>query len=727
MPLNDIVNVVITRQTQTVTEAGFGIPMILGTSVRFTDLIRFYSNMDEVALDFSPTDPEYVAAQDIFSQVISPEQIAIGRRMVNDLGILVETPMPGEDYIFTVNGNEISIPVTSSATFSVVELNADLVPENRIAVSVNGTNVGTTTAIINFDDDFNAGNVITPRVDGVDLTAINFTTDQVTTIGLVRAALQTASAGGTATLTGPNQITVVFGAAGDHTVDSVLTAGGTPVIATIDQGGFVFTASHENTMEIIRSAVAGVSGVQSAFLSGLNDRVLTVIGPPNTTVTVNNFTVTGGNTQPVATITQPQQPLTAAQVATQIVTALNNVPTTDPTFPISASTSGNGIINITNLFPGDPYSLRTSTSIKNPNNARVRITQVAPNQAYNITLNGIPYTYTSSNLVQNADEIVNGLVAEINRAPQLVDVTAENVGQGVLNIESGGIVSTFSLSVTPDVMETQIGLIQLPLVAVNPVGDDLTAINNANNTWYALIATDRTPSTVKLIADWVETRIKLFGTASADPVIINSPAGTDTTSIAAILNQAGYVRTFVMYHQDANFDYPEAAWFGRVLPLEPGSETWKFKTLNTISYSNLTTTQSNNALAKRANTYEFVAGVGITANGTVAQGEYIDIVRGIDWLTARIQEYVFTTLVNVPKIPYTNAGIAVIQAQVLRALELGISNQFISDDPAPTVTVPLAEDVPPADKANRILRNVRFQATLSGAIHAVRIFGNLSV
>jgi len=727
MPLNDIVNVVITRQTQTVSEAGFGIPMILGTNVRFTDLIRFYSGMDEVAVDFAPTDPEYVAAQDIFSQVISPAQIAIGRRLVNDVNILVETPMPGEDYIFTVNGNEISIPVTSSATFSVVELNADLVPQNRIAVSVNGTNVGTTTSIINFDNDFNPGNVITPRVDAFDLTPINYTTSNAATLELVRAEIETASAGGTATITGPNQITVNFGAPGNHSVNTVYTVGGNPVIATIDEGGFVFTTSHENTMELIRAAIAGVAGVQSAFLSGLNDRVLTVIGPPNTTATVNNFTVTGGASQPTATITQPQQPLTAAQVATQIVTAINNVPTTDPTFPIAAATTGNGIVNITNRFPGVAYSLRTSTTIRNPNNARVRITQVTPNQAYTVTLNGIPYTYISSNLVQSSEEIVNGLVAEINRAPQMVDVTAENVGQGVLNIESGGIISTFSLSVTPDVMETQIGLIQLPLVAVNAVGDDLTSINNANNTWYALIATERTQATVKAIADWVETRIKLFGTASSDPVIINSPAGTDTTSIAAQLNQAGYVRTFVMYHQDADFDYPEAAWFGRVLPLEPGSETWKFKTLNTISYSNLTTTQSNNALAKRANVYEFVAGVGITENGTVAQGEYIDIVRGIDWLTARIQEFVFSTLVNVPKIPYTNAGIAVIQAQVLRALELGISNQFISDDPAPTVTVPLAEDVPPADKANRILRNVRFQATLSGAIHAVQIFGNLSI
>lgn len=728
MPLNDIVNVVITRQTQTVTEAGFGIPMILGTNVRFTDLIRFYSSMDEVAVDFSPADPEYVAAQDIFSQVISPNQIAIGRRQVDDVNILVETAIPGEDYTFNVNGNDLIINATSNNVYSVVKLNQDLVPGNRIAVMVNGINVGTTTAIINFDIDFNTGNSIVPRVDGVDLTAIPYNVGgQATTIGLVASEIQAASAGGTATVTGARQITVVFGAAGNHSVNSITTTGGTPPVATIDQGGFVYAGSSEDTMNVIAQAILSQSNIDYSQTSGTNGRTLTVVGNPGYNATVNSFVVTGGASQPTATITTAPQPVTQAQVATQIVTAINNAAAQDLTFPITAATTGNGIVNITNREPGTAYSLKTSTTIRNPNSAQVRITQVSPNQAYTITLNGIPYTYVSGNLVQTSDEIVQGLITEINRAPQQVDVTAEDLGNGSLNIEANGVVSTFSLSVTPDIMESQIGLIQQPLVAVNPVADDLTVINNANNTWYALIATDRTQATVKAIADWVETRVKLFGTASSNPDIIDIQAGTDTTSIAAVLNQAGYVRTFVMYHQDADFDYPEAAWFGRVLPLEPGSETWKFKTLNTISYSNLTTTQSNNALNKRANVYEFIAGVGITENGTVAQGEYIDIVRGIDWLTARIQEFVFSTLVNVPKVPYTNAGIAVIQAQVLRALELGISNQFISDDPAPIVTVPLAEDVPPVDKANRILRNVRFQATLSGAIHAVVIRGNLSV
>lgn len=725
MPLSDIVDVVITRQTQTVTETGFGIPMILGASNKFTDLIRFYSSMDEVAVDFSPSDPEYIAAQDVFSQVISPTQIAIGRRQVDDVNFRVETAMTGEDYILRVNGSDLIVNSSSTTTYSVANLNADLVPNNRISVIVNGTAVGTVTSVIDFSADFVTGNSIVATINGSPIAAVPFNTDQATTLSDLATALQNTADISTATVTAARQITAVFSAPGTNAINSVITTGGaSQPSSAIAQGGFVYTTSHANTMSLIAQAIQLLPNIQTATVTGVQNRTLTVQGPPNTTATINSFVVTGGASQAVAVITNPLQAVSPESVAADIVASINSQ---GPSYAITATDNLDGTFIIQNSNPGTPYTLRVRTSIINPNSARVRVTQVEPSQNYRVTLNGINFDYTTLSTVQNANEIITALTDIINASASTLPVNAVNNGDGTMQLSSIDPNNVFSVSVSAEIMDTQIGLIQAPLVAVNPVADDLTAINNANSTWYALISTTRDIPTVKAIAAWVESRIKLFGTASSDPNIINIPAGTDTTSIAAFLNQAGYVRTFVMYHQDAEFDYPEAAWFGRVLPLEPGSETWKFKTLNSISYSNLTTTQSNNALNKKANTYEFVAGVGITANGTVAQGEFIDIVRGIDWLTARIQEFVFSVLVQNPKVAYTDAGIAVIQAEVMRALALGVSNNFLSDDPAPLVTVPKAIDVPPVDKANRILRNVRFTATLSGAIHAVDIRGTVSV
>jgi hypothetical protein len=340
-----------------------------------------------------------------------------------------------------------------------------------------------------------------------------------------------------------------------------------------------------------------------------------------------------------------------------------------------------------------------------------------------VTINGVVSSYTSSIGVYDNETIATALVTAINDNPN-VSVVATDNADGTFDLTSG---STFSLSVSEVILSKQFGLIVSTITASDTVTNDLDAISNENDDWYALSYTLRTQAVVEAIAAWVEARTKIFGTASDDPVIINSAPGTDITSIAAVLNQAGYTRTFVMYHDDADSDFPECAWFGKTLPTTPGSITWKFKTLASITYSNLTTTQSSNARNKQCNTYEYIGGVGVTREGVMASGEFIDIIRGIDWLTARIQEYVYALLVNSPKVPYTDAGIASVEAEVRRALEQGVSNNFIAPDPEYTVTVPKASTVSPANKAARLLQDVAFNATLSGAIHAVEINGIVSV
>lgn len=724
MSLNEIVNVVITRQTQTVTEQGFGIPMILGPSVQFTDRIKYYTDMDEVALDFPPSTPEYIAAQDIFSQVISPELIAIGRRQVDELTIAIETAMSGKIYTNIINGITYAIPSNSTATYSVVTLNADLVTGNRIGVSVNGTQVGTVTSVIKYSTDFTTGSSTVTTINGDAAGAgVPFTADNAGTLAAIATQIEGVTSVQSATSDGIDTITVVFANPGDNTVDSSITIGGSEPVATISQGGFVFDTSSTETLQNIANAIALLPGIASAIVSGPDSRTLSVMGPKGVTATVNSFVVTLGASQPGVNITNPLQPTTAETIVEDIVQAIND----DPDATVTATDNLDGTYTISNDVAGEPLTVKVSTDIVNPNGARVVVTQVMPNTTYNITLNGVEFSYISPLNVQTTLQVAAGLVEIINLLNTTVAVEVEDNLDGSIQITSTNPSSTFSISVTPDILTIQKGMVIQTLVGSDPVEDDLTTINNINSDWYALISTERELQTVLDIAEWVETRIKLFGTASADPTIINVDAGVDNTSIAARLNQNGYIRSFVMYHQDAAFDYPEAAWFGRVLPLEPGSETWKFKTLNTISYSNLTTTQQNRAFAKKCNTYQFVGGVGMTANGTTAQGEYIDIVRGIDWLTATIQRFVFAILVNNPKVPYTDAGITAVQAEVMRALSLGVSNNFIASDPEYIVTVPKAADVPSVDKANRILRNVRFTATLSGAIHATFIKGVVSV
>ena len=828
MPLSDIVNVQITRETQSVSEAGFGTLMILGTNKNWNELIRRYANMQEVAADFNPWDLEYIAAQDVFSQAITPPFIFIGRRTVDTVGIEVETAMANETYTATINGTPVSIDSDASVMQSVVTLSgintvvinfdidfnaaseivptvngdplatvvwntnqagtiADLATEidaapgvtsatvtgarqitvvfasassaivnsvvttgagsqpvatilytgplvtgNRINVSLNGDIVGTVTSILDFNADFVASNSIVATVNGVALTANLFTVDQATTIAAVATKIGTATGVASSTVTGARQITVVFSAAGTNTVNSVITTlGASQPTCAISEGGFVFASSSSATMATIAAAVQTAlnvgytPGIATAVVSGTNSNIMTLQGNPNQAAIIDFFTVTLGASQATASIVNSAQPTDKNNIADALASAINaailGVTATTPTTP-------DGTLTITADVAGVPYTLEVSSTITNPDQARVSITQVIPAQAYTVIINGTSFIYQAGEDVADNVQIAAGLVALINAVTSPVPVSATDNFDGTFEVIANVPGAGFLIQVIPlEAMTVQKGLIIQPYVPSASVVTDLTAIQDVNDEWYALACTDRTKATVLAIAAWIETQIKIFGTASDESNIINQQAGVDTTSIAAQLNNAGYVRTFCMYHQEATTDFPECAWFGTCLPLAPGSETWAFKRLATISYTVLTSTQQANAFAKRCNTYEFVGGVGITQKGTMAQGEYIDIIRGVDWLTSTIQTYVYSVLVNSPKVPYTDSGITAIESQVKRALQLGVSNNFIAQTPPFTTTVPKAVDVPSVDKANRILRNVKFQATLAGAIQAIEISGTVSV
>lgn len=226
------------------------------------------------------------------------------------------------------------------------------------------------------------------------------------------------------------------------------------------------------------------------------------------------------------------------------------------------------------------------------------------------------------------------------------------------------------------------------------------------------------------------------GTGSGDLLaVIDAIGATYTTSldtpvdgdedIAYYINANNYERSFVYYDPDTNADYIAEGAMGERFPKDPGSGTWKFKTLVGIDSYSLTTSQRSVALAKNANIYIERAGIDMTEEGTVGVGEFIDVIRGIDWLESRIQEIIFAQLVNLEKIPYTDDGVTLIEGLLKQALNEAVRNSVITDDY--TVTVPKVADVSSSDKANRILPDVEFTATLQGAIHFVQVSGIVSI
>ena len=258
------------------------------------------------------------------------------------------------------------------------------------------------------------------------------------------------------------------------------------------------------------------------------------------------------------------------------------------------------------------------------------------------------------------------------------------------------------------------------------IATDLAAVNLYDPDWYCLLLDSNSHAEIDAAAAWVETNTKIFVTQTQDAEVASTTGASDTTSVAAGLKAANYDRTMLFFHRN-NFDFVSAAMAGRALPEDAGSITWAYKQLASAASQNLTTTEMTNLEAKNVNFLSTLAGVAITRYGIASGGEYLDIMRGSDWLAARIQERVYTLLVNNDKLPFTDAGIQAVRGEILAQLQQGVGREFIAATPEPTCTVPLASAVSAADKGTRTLNDVKFRATLAGAVHKVAIEGELNL
>jgi hypothetical protein len=338
----------------------------------------------------------------------------------------------------------------------------------------------------------------------------------------------------------------------------------------------------------------------------------------------------------------------------------------------------------------------------------VTVTPTAVDEfSYSVTINGVEFTFLSDGDA-TAAEIVTGLIAAINGGSE--PVTASGTTTLILTADVAG--NGFSYSVGTN-------LSAVLTTANNGVQEDLALAKEADNDWYCLLLTSRNADDQKNAAAWIESQRKIFIAAGNTAAILES--GSD--DVVSFLKAKNYVRTAFLWSGD-QASGPEAAWAGAVLPIDPGGETWKFKTLAGITADDLTATQETQADTKNANIYVVVAGVSMTAEGVMVQGEFIDVIRFIDWLQAQMEENVFERLVSLPKIPFTNAGIAIVEAEMRKSLEAGIAAGGIASY---ELDIPDVSEISTADKQSRTLPDMKFNAVLAGAIHFVEIDGVVQV
>lgn len=226
---------------------------------------------------------------------------------------------------------------------------------------------------------------------------------------------------------------------------------------------------------------------------------------------------------------------------------------------------------------------------------------------------------------------------------------------------------------------------------------------------------------------WTETQKKLYFFQESDAAAYAADTGsTGTAGLIEYARLMNYERTVGIWHA-TNTEYLAAAWIGDQLPYDPGANTWAFKTMAGVSTDALTTTQETYIRGKGGNVYTLTAGVASTFAGTCAKAQrYIDDQRFLDWQDTQIKLDSANLQFQAGKIPFTDTGIQMVKLMVQASLEKGVKAGGWAPGSI-VVTVPKAADVSGTNKANRNLPDVKWSATLSGAVHTVQVTGTVSV
>lgn len=388
---------------------------------------------------------------------------------------------------------------------------------------------------------------------------------------------------------------------------------------------------------------------------------------------------------------------------------------------------------------GDPEYLAALSLTSQPNNKPVDwlvanrqpvVTQIATgtvgallNHVYTVAINGgVAYSYNPGGVPASKSVVANALQALIAADPLAMVVATV-----------GGVAPNETLVLTdryPGTGFTAVAGADLVFVATAAnygQANDLTAMSllAGGLDWFALISTAHTDGDILGSAQWIEGQggLKIFGAVSASTAVRDNTAG----NVSAVLNSRGYLQTFVFFSGNAGA-YPEAGLFANTLPRPAGSVNYALQTITGVTPDALTTAQITSLEATKANYYVSVGGNSVFYPGSVASGQWIDVVITKAWTYVTMQAAVFSAQLQaqqlVGKIPFTDSGIGILANAALGVLQQGVRLGLFVDG-TQVVNQPSAASFTSQQRQGRSLapNPITFSAQLAGAINGVTING----
>lgn len=175
-----------------------------------------------------------------------------------------------------------------------------------------------------------------------------------------------------------------------------------------------------------------------------------------------------------------------------------------------------------------------------------------------------------------------------------------------------------------------------------------------------------------------------------------------------------------------------AALVGEASGLNPGSFTYKNLILTGIEPTVLSETELKAIHEANGLTFVTKAGDNVTSEGKAMSGEYIDIIDTKDWIISQIVYRTQKLLNAMPKVPYDNGGIAMLENVCLTVLKEAAVMGMIAYDSDNgrylySTNYALRDTQDAADRVERKYIGGNFSFELAGAIHTVVVNGEISI
>lgn len=329
------------------------------------------------------------------------------------------------------------------------------------------------------------------------------------------------------------------------------------------------------------------------------------------------------------------------------------------------------------------------------------------------------------------------------------DATVEEIKTGVdadltTKVTSGIVVGgdLTTITITPDTgyqvaFESVSNEISMAFTTTETAADLYAALIEENaSDWYFLTTNDHTETFVLAMAATVEASEnsdypKQYHLSLADTNIL-TPLTDPPVDIPAKLLDFGYVRTVWQWHQDADTLFPEVANTCYNGQFQAGSTTWKFmvnlKGVNPVRdplTGKLLTTARQGYIADRNGNWQGIErDIRFAHGGKTVGGEWIDTIRGKDWLNDQIEKRLLDLLLNQvgSKLSFVEADYLKIEGVINKILQEAVGFKFLSG----YIPASAPRDISFGDQAARILRNVNWTGYLAGAIHFIVVNGVLT-